>query len=123
MCISNLGPQSVLTRGRWAYKVTSATTRSPCNRLLQSGYSDKGKTFEYRIGRWVRSPMPATPGIYLYNTLYQGTDAFRYLWKATRLLRVWLPAGTIVRKSACNQKLVANQGRVVELLAKKTKKR
>lgn len=104
MCIDYLR-EIVLDKDTYAYKVVSVNSAGNyqsqvplSSRLRQTGYKGLGGLKRYRVGHWVRSNIPETPGIYLYRTFTRAR--YHTYGSARRMIKVFIPAGTKVMTPA-----------------------
>jgi hypothetical protein len=103
MCIIGLQEPEVLKKDILAYKVVRVETvngkrvfrSAVLSRSTQSGFFTDGLVFTYRIGKANYSPIPKTPGVFLYRTRQTARDA---KGDNHAIIQVRVPAGTTIRR-------------------------
>lgn len=111
MCISN-AKLTLWKRPRIVYKVVNTDrTSKVIERFLQAGYATKGGILTYHDGAIVRSPIPATPGIFLYRTLASARAKNDRL--GSIILKCRIPARTRGLKARGSQQITASRVRVL----------
>lgn len=106
MCIEMTFPSDlrITDKDLEAYKIISMNDTSirqsdyfPTHREPQTGYITSGTLFVYSKGAILESPIPKTPGIYLFPSK---EDAFRYINyihnNPRNLIKVLIPKGETV---------------------------
>lgn len=84
----------VVTRGRIGENDVLFSPLLPNERVCQSGYDTTGTTLHFYFGSESESPMPGTPGIYVYLQLDLAMDYAKHLYVPMVVLKCLVPKGT-----------------------------